>query len=265
MTPSQKSHQRPSFAPLRRTTAAVAAAACLLLGAGFDVKARAAGPAAETPPPAVTVTGNADVAAAPDRARLSLGAVVETRQAADAQKQLSQTIQRVLGEIKALGVPEEKIRTTGLTLIPVYSQPKPRTDPEPEAPRIVGYRATNSLTIQMDDLGRVGAVIDAGIAAGANQLSGLSFELKNDLPPRQQALRLAAQEARVKAETIAAALNLQLGEVLEVREDGAQTSYPVERRFAAPASAGTPIQPGQVQVSAAVTIRFRLTDGRGGS
>ncbi|MCU0540229.1 MAG: SIMPL domain-containing protein, partial [Desulfobacterales bacterium] len=80
-----------------------------------------------------------------------------------------------------------------------------------------------------------------------------------------QALRLAAQEARVKAETIAAALNLQLGEVLDVREDGAQTSYPVERRFAAPAAAGTPIQPGQVQVSAAVTIRFRLTDARGGS
>ncbi|MCU0540121.1 MAG: SIMPL domain-containing protein, partial [Desulfobacterales bacterium] len=215
MNPARKSHQRPSFAPLRRTAAA--AAACLLLAAGLDTNALAAGPAAEASLPAVTVTGNADVAAAPDRARLSLGTVVETRQAADAQKQLAQIIQRVLGEIKALGVPEEKIRTTGLALTPVYSQPKPRADPEPEAPRIVGYRATNSVTIQLDDLGRVGAVIDAGIAAGANQLSGLSFELKNDLPPRQQALRLAAQEARVKAETIAAALNLQLGEVLDVR------------------------------------------------
>ncbi len=234
-------------------------AAWLLIAPCFTSAAAASDAAAAAPVPAITVTGNADVAAAPDRAQVSLGAVVETRQAVDAQKQLAQIIHRVLSEIRTLGVPNEKIRTAGVSLIPVYSQPKPRTDPEPEAPRIVGYRATNSVRIHLDELDRVGAVIDTGIAAGANQLSSLSFELKDDLSFRQQALRLAVQEARVKAETIAAALNLKLGEVLDVREDGAQTTYPVERRFAAPAAAGTPIQPGQIQVSAAVTVRFRLT------
>jgi hypothetical protein len=244
---------------VRRPTAAAAAlAAWLLLAVWAPVAVQAAGAAVEEAIPAITVTGTGDVAAAPDRAQLSLGAVVESRRAVDAQGQLAELIQRVLNGIKALGIPEEKIRTVGLSLTPVFSQPKPRSDTEPEGPRIVGYRATNSLRVQLEDLERVGSVIDAGIAAGANQLSNLNFELRDDLAHRQQALKLAAREARFKAEAVAAALGLQLGEVLEVREDGTQTAFPQERRFAAPAAVGTPIQPGQVQISAAVTVRFRL-------
>jgi uncharacterized protein len=265
MTPDRIHHLRSSAWRRCRATASVIMAAWLLGAGGVAAGAPAAPPAPEAGVAAITVTGTGEVAAAPDRAQVSLGAIVETRQAADAQGQLSQILQRVLKAIKALGIPEEKIRTAGVTLTPVYSQPKPKSDPEPEGPRIVGYRATNSVRVQLDDVDRVGAVIDAGIAAGANQLSNLNFELRDDLAHRQQALKLAAREARVKAEALAAALDLQLGEVLEVREDGAQASYPVERRFAAPAAAGTPIQPGQVQVSAAVTIRFRLIGAKSGS
>jgi len=216
------------------------------------------GPAAAPAVPFIAVSGNAEVAAAPDRATVSLGAVVESKQAQDAQKQIAQIMQRVIKDIKAQGLPEEKIRTTGLSLNPVYSHPAPRAGQEPEAPRIVGYRAANTVRVQVDDLERVGGVIDAGIAAGANQLNSLSFDLRDDLKPRSQALQLAVQEARGKAEAIAASLNLELGEVLEVREEGVAASYPMERRMAAPAAAGTPIQPGQVQVSAAVHVRYRL-------
>ena len=76
----------------------------------------------------------------------------------------------------------------------------------------------------------------AGIAAGANQLNGLTFDLREDLKYREQALQLAVREARSKAEAIAAALNLQLGEVIEIREESGPASYPVERRLAAPSS-----------------------------
>jgi hypothetical protein len=189
---------------------------------------------------------------------VSLGAVVEAKNALEAQKQIAQVMQRVIKEIKAQGIPEEKIRTAGLSLNPVYSHPAPRTGQEPEAPRIVGYRASNTVRVQVDEMDRVGAVIDAGIGAGANQLNSLAFDLRDDLKFRQQALQLAAREARAKAETIAAALNLQLGEVIEVREEGIPPTYPVERRFAAPAAAATPVQPGQVQVNAGVSVRFRL-------
>jgi hypothetical protein len=216
------------------------------------------GPGAGPPPPSLAVTGTAEVSAAPDRAVVSLGAVVEAKNALDAQKQIAQVMQRVIRDIKAQGIPEEKIRTAGLSLNPVYSHPAPKAGQEPEAPRIVGYRASNTVRVQVDDTERVGAVIDAGITAGANQLNSLSFDLRDDLKFRKQALQLAAQEARAKAEAIASALNLQLGEVIEVREEAGPPTYPAERRFAAPAAAATPVQPGQVQVSAAVTVRFRL-------
>ena len=216
------------------------------------------GPGAGPAVPAITVTGTAEVAAAPDRALVSLGAVVENKQAQEAQKQIAQIMQRVIKDIKAQGIPEDKIRTVGLSLNPVYSHPAPRAGQEPEAPRIVAYRAANTVRVQVDDLERVGGVIDAGIAAGANQLNSLAFDLRDDLKYRKQALQLAAQEARIKAEAIASALNLQLGEVLEIREEGAPAHYPVERRMAAPSAAGTPIQPGQVQVNASVNLRLRL-------
>jgi len=216
------------------------------------------GPGAGPAVAAITVTGTAEVAAAPDRALVSLGAVVENKQAQEAQKQIAQIMQRVIKDIKAQGIPEDKIRTVGLSLNPVYSHPAPRAGQEPEAPRIVAYRAANTVRVQVDDLERVGGVIDAGIAAGANQLNSLAFDLRDDLKYRKQALQLAAQEARIKAEAIASALNLQLGEVLEIREEGAPAHYPVERRMAAPSAAGTPIQPGQVQVNASVNLRLRL-------
>jgi len=216
------------------------------------------GPGAGPPVAAISVTGTAEVAAAPDRAMVSLGAVVENKQAQEAQKQIAQIMQRVIKDIKAQGIPEEKIRTAGLSLNPVYSHPTPRAGQEPEAPRIVAYRAANTVRVQVDDLEHVGGVIDAGIAAGANQLNSLAFDLRDDLKYRKQALQLAAQEARAKAEAIASALSLQLGEVLEIREEGAPAHYPVERRMAAPSAAGTPIQPGQVQVSASVNLRLRL-------
>lgn len=242
--------------PICRAAVWLAALAFSVFTASAGLAQTGAG--APPPPPSLVVTGTGEVSAPPDRSMVSLGAVVEAKNALDAQKQIAQVMQRVIKEIKAQGIPEEKIRTAGLSLNPVYSHPAPKVGQEPEAPRIVGYRASNTVRVQVDDMERVGAVIDAGIGAGANQLSSLSFDLRDDLKFRKQALQLAAQEARAKAEAIASALNLQLGEVIEVREEGGQPTYPVERRFAAPAAAATPVQPGQVQVNAGVTVRFRL-------
>jgi uncharacterized protein YggE len=234
----------------------------LIFGAWAAGAAHAAG-CAGADVPTVAVTGSGEVSAAPDRAVVSLGAVVEAKQAVDAQRQMAQVMQRVLKDVKALGIPDKLIRTTGLSLSPVYTHPGPKAGLDPEAPRISGYRAANTVQVQVDDLERLGSVIDAGIGAGANQMAGLSFELKDDTALRRQALQIASQEARLKAEAIASALNLQLGDVLDVREQGAPTPYPAERRFAAPAAAGaTPVQPGQVQVSAGVTIRFKLTSAK---
>lgn len=236
----------------------------IALVAALAIGVTAAGPAAlaaESPPPhvpAVTVSGTAEVSVAPDRAQLTVGAVAEDRQAQDAQRQVAAILQRVIKDVRTLGIPEEKIRSTGLSLTPVYAQPGPKPAGGGDAPRIVGYRAADSLRVQIEPVDRVGAVVDAAIGAGANQMGGLVFELRDDLAYRRQALQAAVQEARAKAEAIAAAMSLALGEVIDVREDGAHAPYPAERRFASAAAAGTPVQPGQIQVVASVTVRFKL-------
>jgi uncharacterized protein YggE len=235
-----------------------ALALMMALAVFFQTAAPGALAAGAAEAPTIVVTGSGDVSAAPDRAAVNLGAVAEAKQAIEAQKQLNQIMQRVVKDIKALGIADEKIHTDRLSLYPVYSNPGRKTDQEAEAPRIVGYRATNTVRVQVEDLDRVGSVIDAGITAGANQLANLSFELRDDGKYRQEALKLATQEARFKAAAIAAAMDLQLGEVVEIREEGARMPYPTERKYAAPASAGTPIQPGQIEVSAGVSIRFKL-------
>jgi hypothetical protein len=250
---TRKSRSEHNHAP--QTVPAVLLTLIALLMAG-SAAAGQGSPGSEVP--TIVVTGSGDVSAAPDRASINLGAVTEAKQAIEAQKQLNQIMQRVVKEIKALGIADEKIHTDRLSLYPVYSNPGRKTDQEPEAPRIVGYRAANTVRVQVDDLERIGSVIDAGITAGANQLANLSFELRDDGKYRREALKLATQEARAKAEAIAAAMGLQVGEIVEIREEGARMPYPTERKYAAPASAGTPIQPGQIEVNAGVSIRFKL-------
>jgi len=250
---TQKSRSEHTHSP--QAVPALLLALIALLMAGSVAAAQGAGGAEA---PTIVVTGSGDVSAAPDRAVVNLGAVAEAKQAIEAQKQLNQIMQRVVKDFKAMGIADEKIRTDRLSLYPVYSNPGRKTDQEPEAPRIVSYRAATTVRVQVDDLERVGSVIDTGITAGANQLANLSFELRDDGKYRREALKLATQEARVKAEAIAAAMNLQLGEVVEIREEGARMPYSTERKYAAPASAGTQIQPGQIEVSAGVSIRFKL-------
>jgi uncharacterized protein YggE len=145
-------------------------------------------------------------------------------------------------------------------LSPVYA---PRSPESRDAPRIVAYNASNTVTVRLEDLSRVGPVIDAGLKAGANQLEGVQFGLRDELPSRQQALKQAVNEARGKAEAMAEALRVNLGEVLEVSE-GASISPRYEalngRVFAAAqADVATPVSPGQLDVSATVTIRYRIS------
>jgi uncharacterized protein YggE len=154
----------------------------------------------------------------------------------------------------------DQIQTARLILSPVYA---PRNPESRDAPRIVAYNATNTVSVRLSNLSLVGAVIDAGLKAGANQVEGVQFGLRNDLPAREAALKQAVQEARSKAQVMADALRVNLEEVLEASEGGvsivpfAETG--IAQRVALAADTSTPVSPGQIQVQANVTIRFRIS------
>jgi len=213
------------------------------------------------PVPSLTVQGDARVQAAPDEATVRLGVVAQAPTAGAAQAEVNRVANAVLTAVGRLGVPRERIQTSELQLFPVYSQEPPGPERAGE-PRITGYRATNAVSVRLDQLDKVGPVVDAGLGAGANQVEGVSFGLRSDLAARQQALREAAAEARQKAQALAAALGVELVELLEAAEGGTQVVTP---RFAMARMAAdtlqmeaTPVAPGQIAVDASVTLTFRI-------
>jgi len=210
----------------------------------------------------ILVSGTAEATAAPDQAVVRLGATVQTPQADVAQARVNEIMQKAINGVQKLGVNKKAIATSSLTLSPVYAHE--RNVNVNEGPRVVGFRASNTIEVTLEDMKLVGRVIDAGIAAGANELQGVSFGLKNDFAQRNEALTRAAREARTKAETIAKALDLRLMGVTEVNEGGVQV-IPYQENFtrgrmmmAADASMKTPVEPGEVRVQANVTVRYEI-------
>src|SRR5215469_9338195 len=178
----------------------------------------------ETPvqqPPVLVVTGTSEVLAAPDEAVVRLGIVRQASTAEAAQQQANSVAGEILKAITAAGVPSKDIQTARLVLTPVYNS---RSTEQ----RIVSYNATNSVSVRLDKLDLIGNVVDAGLKAGANQLEGVGFRLKNELPSREQALKEAVQEARGKAQAMAEALRVNLAEVVEATEGGVSVAPRVQ-------------------------------------
>ncbi len=119
------------------------------------------------------------------------------------------------------------------------------------------------MSVRAEDLSLVAAVIDAALAAGANQLEGVSFGLQDDQAVKQQALRQAIEEAHGKADAMAAALGVELDAIISVTEEPGFVREPMmemSRAMALQSNAQTSVSPGQVVVRASVSIEYRLSD-----
>jgi uncharacterized protein len=234
---------------------------------GLSMAAWIVGSAAATPaigqvpspdgPRVVQVSARATVQQAPDRAvvQLAVETIAETAVAATARN--AATMQRVLGALRQLGVPEAQIRTTRIELHPRYDHR--REAPEPV---LVGYQAMNQVMVRLDDIAAVGPVVDAAVAAGANRVTGIRFELSDPDAAYHEALRIAVGRARAEAEVVARALGESLGPALQVSTGGLQLPPPEARmqavRMEMDVAPLTPVQPGELDVHATVSITYRL-------
>jgi uncharacterized protein len=211
--------------------------------------------------PTLTVSGSARVAADPDQAVVRLGVAAQAAEAAAVQDRVNEVMQQVFEAVTALGISEQAVRTEELSLFPLYDprrQPRPEPAAEPEEPRIIGYRASNVVSVRVDELGRIGEVIDAGLEAGANQLQGISFRLRDDAAARARAMQQAVQDTRTQAEAVAEAMDMRLDGVAQVVAGGYDVRPPVPFAEARVDIAATPVQPGQVDVSASVTVTYYM-------
>jgi len=211
--------------------------------------------------PRLAVSGNGEVRAEPDRATVRLGVTAQAEGADAAQRQVNRVAAGILEAVRGLGIDDKAVQTSQLSLYPVYSERQhrlPQSD-EPSDPEIVGYRASNVVSVRLDDLPKIGPAIDGAVGAGANEVQGVDFQLEDDLGARRQALKRAVGEARAKAEAMAEALGLRLGGVIEIREGGAVVQpMKVSAMAFRAADSSASVSPGEVAVSASVDVVYEL-------
>jgi uncharacterized protein len=227
-------------------------------------------PEGELPSTSLTVMGQGEVMVDADRAFVALGTTAQAENAEQAQQRVNEVMQRAIQAIREHGIEREAIRTQRLTLHPVYSEqrmlrPEPAGRPErPQEPRIVGYRASNIVEVRLDELEKVGSVIDAGMSEGMNQVEGVRFELRDPTRAQQEALRRAAQQATRKAQGLAEALEMRLDGLVHIYEATAPVMpLRMERAMVAAEGFATPVEPGQIQVQAQVTLIYRTAAAGG--
>jgi uncharacterized protein len=207
--------------------------------------------------PTLTVSGTGEVRVPPDFAIVRLGVTRRAATAGEAQDQVNSTAQQILTSFQGMELSKDAIQTSQLTLSPVFGS---RPQDQNETPRIAGYTASNVVTVRVERLASVGPIVDAALRAGSNELQGVSFGLRNEVPARERAIRLAVQEARDKATALANELGVRLVGLVEVNEGGVFVRpFQTAGGFAmARESAATPVSPGEVTVQASLTLRYRL-------
>jgi len=230
-----------------RTPFAAAAVAALLAAPALAETA-----SVETVPPAtISVTGEANVSVAPDLAQIDGGVTSEAKTAREASDANNAAMGKVLLALKAAGIEEKDIQTSRLSLQPQSAQNRPG----PLA--IVGYRASNRVTIRQRDVTKVANTIDTLVAAGANEIGGINFMVSQASKLLDQAREQAVADARRKAEIYAKAAGVTLGAPLSISEEGAPG--PVFRgKMVSGMAAAAPVAQGEETLQVTVSVSWAI-------
>ena len=230
--------------------------AVLLACAGAASPARAQ-PAPASPVSSIRVTGDARVTARPDRVQIDIGVTTRAAQSQEAASQNAREVDAVLAAVRK-ATPAAVLKTISYSLNPTYQY-----HPKGEEPTITGYSAVNVVQVTLDDLARIGTVIDSATQAGANHVQGIQFTLRDQDAVRAEALRQAATRARAEAEVLAAALGLKVVRVLGVEENSPRVmpvrAYLGAQRAMAAAAAPTPVEAGTLDVTADVMLTVEVS------
>jgi uncharacterized protein len=213
-------------------------------------------------PGVISVTGEAHISAPPDLAQFDAGVTSDGKTAQEASSANNTTMGKVLLALKGAGIDEKDYQTSRLSLQPEYSQPQFSSGKPGAPPTVIGYRASNRVTIHLHDVTKVAAVIDTLVTAGANDVGGISFVVSQASKLLDDAREQAMADARRKAEIYAKAAGVTLGTPLSISEEGG--AQPMFRaRMAAPmAAAVTPIAQGEETLSISVSVTWAIKPGQ---
>lgn len=212
-------------------------------------------------PPQIVTSALGETRTTPDRAMIEVSVQTRAATAAAAATQNAEKQRAVIAALRAQGLQAEQISTVNYNVYPDM-----RHDPRgAEEPRVIGYVVTNSVRAELREVAKVGPVIDAALAAGANMVNSLRFYSANTDAARRTALASAVEKARGDAEALARAAGGSLGALLELStaEIGGPQPVFASRRMAmqSGSAADTQIEPGQQTVTVQVTARWSFVGG----
>lgn len=223
---------------------------------------RPASPPAPPPRPAtIEVTGRATVSRAPDRVYIDVGVTTQAQKSARAAEQNATRVSAVIAAVRRAAGPGAELTTTQYSIGPNYDYPRGGG-----TPTVTGYSVSNVVRVRLDDLRRVGPVIDAATQAGSNNVQDIRFALRDEEMARAEALREAARNARQDAEALAGALDLRIVRVLAVGEESPEARprplYAQKMSVEAAQPVATPAEPGTMDVNATVTLTVEVAPAK---
>lgn len=205
--------------------------------------------------PYIQVEGEGAVQAAPDRATVSAGVETRAPNAVEAMRANADAMSAVMAELAKAGVEDRMIRTSQLSVYPVFN----RSDRDVDQSAPIAYEATNQVEATVAEIAAVGEVIDALVGAGVNRFQGVRFSIDDATALEDEALRRAIADARRKATLVAEAAGVRLGAPLLIEARGGGRPAPV-MRMTLEAGQATSVAPGEQSVSAGVSMRFAILE-----
>ncbi|HRN62428.1 MAG TPA: SIMPL domain-containing protein [Luteimonas sp.] len=202
----------------------------------------------------LSVSARAEASRVPDVASLSTGVVTQAADANAALKANSAQMAKVVATIKAAGIAERDIQTSGISIHPQYRYA------ENQPPTITGYQASNTVNIKVRDIGKLGEVLDALVASGANQVNGPNFEIDQPEAVYDEARQAALKQAQARAQMYATSLGLRVRRIVSISEGGGfQPPMPMLKTMAMDARMeSAPVAPGETTLGASLDVVFEL-------
>ncbi len=202
----------------------------------------------------ITVYGSGSTLVNADTAVITLGVEASDKDVLKAQQKANEAIAAIRQAMKEAGVKDTDINTDYINIYAIY-------DYTQETNEITAYKASSSLTIRVADTENAGKLIDAAFTAGANTLNGISFSAQNTEKEKAEAIKMAVEDARARAEVMAEAAGLKITGIKDIADGGVHNYENDSRNFktagnADEAETGTVVQAAKILILANVTIVF---------
>jgi len=218
----------------------------------------------------VSFNGEGKVFAVPDIAAVSFSIVTEAKTSKEAQDQNSEKSKKVVEFLESQNIEDKDVKTTGYSIYPQYSYPRPiplgaesTTYPDyyPSTPKITGYQVSQSFEVKVRDLEKISAVLDGLVTAGANNIQNLGFQVDNEDELKEEARAKAIENAKEKAAMLKKQLGIRLGKIVNYSEGG---YYPVYFKAEALDSrggvggGGPSVPTGENEIVVNITITYQI-------